>query len=338
MHGIRRQGERLWFGCDQQLCMEEAGQISVFGKEHGLPEDSWDAIEISPDGSVWARSPKRVYSLARGQSRFSPEKSDIASSGFWGALTQGRDGSIMVPTDRGLAIRTKAGWSVVNRQRGLRNENIGAVLEDREGSVWIGLAGGGVARWLGRGVWESWKMDQGLPADIVWNIRRDRKGALWVGTSLGLTRIDGAGRTRTWTKKDGLGSDNVRWLAETSDGSIWAAMKPGGLARIDPVSGKIRLAGPKDGLPCDPEDVFVDRHDRLWLPTLCGLFLNEQPSVSNRVIRVETPESFGVAAWKVMEDTQGTVWVTNQAALWSLREGQWRQHRRAEGLLKDNPY
>jgi signal transduction histidine kinase len=244
----------------------------------------------------------------------------------------------MVPTDRGLAIRTKAGWSVVNRQRGLRNENIGAVLEDREGSVWIGLAGGGVARWLGRGVWESWKMDQGLPADIVWNIRRDRKGALWVGTSLGLTRIDGAGRTRTWTKKDGLGSDNVRWLAETSDGSIWAAMKPGGLARIDPVSGKIRLAGPKDGLPCDPEDVFVDRHDRLWLPTLCGLFLNEQPSVSNRVIRVETPDSFGVAAWKVMEDTQGTVWVTNAAALWSLREGQWRQHRRAEGLLTDNPY
>ncbi len=293
MHGILRQGERLWFGCDQQLCMEQAGQVSVFGTEQGLPEDAWDGIQVSPDGSVWVRSPKSVYSRAPGQTRFSQEKPDIASSGFWGALTLGRDGSIMVPTDQGLAIHTKAGWSVVNRQRGLRNENTAAVLEDREGSVWIGLAGGGVARWLGRGVWESWKMDQGLPSDIIWNIRRDRRGALWVGTSLGLTRIDGSGRTRTWTKKDGLGGDNVRWLAETSDGSIWAAMKPGGLARIDPVSGKIRLAGPKDGLPCDPEDVFVDRHDRLWLPTRCGLFLNEQPSVSNRVIRVETPESFG---------------------------------------------
>jgi signal transduction histidine kinase/CheY-like chemotaxis protein/streptogramin lyase len=338
MHGILRQGARVWFGCDRQLCMEEAGHISVFGSEHGLPEDAWDGIQISPDGSVWVRSPKSIYRRAPGQARFSQEKSDIASSGFWGALTLGRDGSIMVPTDQGLAIHTETGWSVVNRQRGLRKENTGAVIEDREGSVWIGMVGGGVARWLGRGVWESWKMDQGLPSDIVWNIRRDRRGSLWVGTSLGLTRIDGSGRTRTWTKEDGLGGENVRWLTETSDGSIWAAMKPGGLARIDSVSGKIRLSSPKDGLPCDPEDLFVDRHDRLWLPTGCGLFVNEQPSVSNRVSRVETPESFGRSAWKVMEDTQGTIWVTNRTALWSLREGQWREHRRTEGLLTDNPY
>src|SRR5262249_12753976 len=162
-------------------------------------------IQISPDGSVWVRSPKSVYRRSPGQASFSQANSDIASSGFWGALTLGHDGSIIIPTDQGLAIRTEAGWSLVNRKRGLRHENTGAVLEDRAGSLWIGLAGGGVARWLGRGVWESWKMDQGLPADVVWNIRRDRKGAVWVGTSLGLTRIDASGRTRTWTKKDGLG-------------------------------------------------------------------------------------------------------------------------------------
>ncbi len=135
-----------------------------------------------------------------------------------------------------------------------------------------------------------------------------------------------------------MGGDNVRWLAETSDGSMWAAMKPGGLARIDPASGKVRRVGPKDGLPCDPEDVFVDRRDRLWLPTLCGLFLNEQPSLSNRVIRVKTPESFGRGAWKIIEDAQGVIWVTTGKVLWSLREGQWLEHRRGEGMLTANPY
>lgn len=338
IHGILRQGARIWFGCAGQLCVQQAGQISVFGTEQGLPEDAWDGIQISADGSVWVRSPKSVYRKAPGQTRFLQEKPDIASSGFWGALVLGRDGSIMVPTDHGLAIHNEMGWSIVNRRRGLRNENVTTVLEDGEGSVWIGLAGGGVARWLGRGIWESWKMDQGLPGDIVWNIRRDRRGALWVGTSAGLVRMDGSGRIRTWTEEDGLAGDNVRWLAETSDGSIWAAMKPGGLARLDPVSGKVRMAGSKDGLPCDPEDVFVDRRDRLWLPTMCGLFLNEQPAISNRVIRVQTPESFGHFAWKVLEDTQGTIWVTNRTALWSLRDGQWREHQRAQGLLTDNPY
>src|ERR1019366_3297345 len=85
-------------------------------------------------------------------------------------------------------------------------------------------------------------------------------------------------------------------------------------------------------------DVFLDRHERLWIPTACGLFRNDQPSVSNRFIRVETPGSLTRNAWKILEDVQGTVWVTNREGLWSLREGQWRQHRRTEGLLSDNPY
>jgi PAS domain S-box-containing protein len=173
---------------------------------------------------------------------------------------------------------------------------------------------------------------------LIWNIRRDKRGDLWVATSMGLTRLDRFGRVRSWTQKDGLGGENVRWLTESPDGSIWAALKPGGLARIDPVSGKVRRVGPGDGLACDPEDLFVDRQGRLWLPTACGLFLNQRPWASNRVTRVNTPESFGRSAWKVLEDTQGIIWVSNGKALWSLREGLWREHRRAQGLLTDNPY
>jgi ligand-binding sensor domain-containing protein len=337
MHGIVREGERLWFGCDQQLCVEQAGQFLFFVVDERLPSDSCDGIEVAPDGTVWLRSPRRVYRRAPGQARFVQENPNVGSSGFWGAITLTRDGSVMVPTDRGLAVYSKSGWSILNRKRGLRNENTVAVLEDREGSVWIGMAGGGLARWLGRGVWESWKTDQGLPSDVVWNIRRDKRGALWVATSLGLTRIDTSGRTETWSKKDGLGGENVRWLAEGSDGSIWAAMKPGGLARIDPASGKVRRIGAREGLACDPEDVFVDRQGRLWLPTACGLFRNERPWTSNGVTRVNTPESFG-RAWKLLEDAQGTIWVSNGKVLWSLSEGKWTEHGRAEGLLTEHPY
>jgi ligand-binding sensor domain-containing protein len=63
---------------------------------------------------------------------------------------------------------------------------------------------------------------------LIWSIKRDRKGSLWVGTASGLARLDGQKQPTTWTKKDGLGGDNVRWLGETSDGSIWAVTKPGG--------------------------------------------------------------------------------------------------------------
>ncbi len=338
MYGILRQGARLWFGCELQLCLEEGGQVSAFGLEQGLPEDMWDGIQVSPDGSVWVRSSKSIFRRAPGQTRFSQENPDLASSGFWGALIVGRDGSVMVPTDKGLAIRTPAGWSLINRRRGLVKDITAAVLEDREGSVWIGLVGAGVARWLGRGHWESWKVGQGLPADLIWSIRRDRKGAHWIGTGMGLARMDGSQVTRTWTGKDGLGGDNVRWLAETSDGAIWAATKPGGLARVDPATGKIRHMGSADGLPCDPEDVFVDRQDRLWVPTACGLYRSDRPTVSSRFIRLDTPESLSRRSRKILEDAQGTIWVTNQDGLWSLWQGQWRRHTSADGLLSDTPY
>ena len=339
MRGIARHGPQLWFGCGSRLCVEELGRVSMFGPAEGLPDDNWDAIGITPDGSVWARSPSRLYRKPPDAARLVREKPDIASSIFWGALTAGRDGSVMVPTDKGLAIRREGNWNVIDDQRGLRTAMTSAVLEDREGSVWVALIGAGVARWLGYGEWEAWTKAQGLPSDLIWSIRRDRKGALWVGTSLGLARLDQRGPPRTWTRKDGLGGDNVRWLGETSDGSIWAVVKPGSVARIEPATGKIRLLGRADGLTCETSHRgFVDHLGRLWIATACGVFRNDQPSVSDQFHRIDQPASLEHAAWAFAEDKQGTIWITNPDGLWRLSEGRWRQYRKTDGLLSDDPY
>jgi len=245
----------------------------------------------------------------------------------------------MVPTDKGLAIGREGNWRVIDDRRGLRTAMASAVVEDREGSLWIALIGAGVARWLGYGEWEAWTKAQGLPSDLIWSIRRDRKGALWVGTSLGLARLEGQGPPRTWTRKDGLGGDNVRWLGETSDGAMWAVLKPGGVARIDPATGKIRLFGRAEGLPCGTSHRgFVDHLDRLWVATACGIFRNGGPPASQRFRRIDQPESLRHVAWAFSEDKQGTMWITNPDGLWRLSDGRWRQYRNADGLLSDDPY
>jgi ligand-binding sensor domain-containing protein len=214
-----------------------------------------------------------------------------------------------------------------------------AVLEDREGSLWIALLGGGLARWLGHGEWAAWTKAQGLPSDLIWSIRRDRKGALWVGTSLGLARLEGRGPLRTWTRREGLGGENVRWLGETSDGAIWAVMKPGSVARTDPASGKIRLFGAADGLPCGTSQRgFIDHEDRLWIATNCGVFRSDRPSAAGHFHRIDQPASLGLAVWGVAEDEQGAVWITSPEGLWRLSDGRWRQYRKADGLLADDPY
>jgi len=336
--GIARNGSQLWFGCGRRLCVEDGGRVSIFGPAEGLPDDAWDAIGITPDGSVWSRSPSKLYRKPAGAARLAQEKPEIASSIYWGALAAGRDGSLMVPTDKGLVILHEGKWSVVDDQAGLRSAMVSAVLEDREGSLWVALVGSGVARWLGHNEWEAWTKAQGLPSNLVWSIRRDRRGALWVGTSLGLARLDGHEPPRTWTRKDGLGGDNVRWLGETSDGAIWAVMKPGGVARIDSTTGKIRLFGQADGLCGTSHRGFVDHLERLWVATSCGVLRNDHPSASDRFHRIDQPASMEHGAWAFAEDQQGAMWVTNPDGLWRLSDGRWRQYRKADGLLSDNPY
>jgi len=339
VRGVFRHGTQLWFGCGNGLCMEEDGHVAVYGEGEGLPSDSWDAIGVTPDGAVWARSPRKLYRKAAGTGRFQPETKDIAPSMYWGALSIGADGELMVPTDKGVAINRGGSWSLLDESRGLRTSLASAVLLDREGSLWIALVGGGIARRLGRGEWEGWTTAQGLASNLIWNIRRDTKGALWVATSEGLTRMKGQLPARTWTRKDGLGGENVRWLGEASDGAIWAITKPGGLSRIDPKTGRIRPVGKADGLDAaTPHRGLIDHNGQLWVAADSGLFRNDKPASSYRFVKVNPPGLLVRGAWSVSEDRQGTVWVTGPDGLWRLNDGQWRNYRKADGLLSDSPY
>src|SRR5579871_460902 len=337
VRGVFRRGSELWFGCGRRLCVEAGGKISLWGPRQGLPEDNWDAIQAGADGSVWVRSPGKLYSKPPRAARFVQVKADLASSMFWGALTILRDGSVMAPTDQGVAVRREGAWQAIGPRQGLPSEIATAVLEDSQGSVWIGMIGG-VARWLGYGEWEAWTKAQGLPSSLIWAIRRDHKGALWVGTSLGIARMDGRKPIKTWTRATGLPGENVRWLGETPDHAMWAILKPGGLVRIDPVTDKIRPFGPASGLACATlHRGLVDHLARLWVATGCGVFRSERPSESGHFSRIEQPASLLKSAWAIAEDRGGTVWITNPDGLWRLQEGHWRQYRKSDGLLTDDP-
>ncbi|HUA17668.1 MAG TPA: ATP-binding protein [Bryobacteraceae bacterium] len=336
-HSLLQHGSELWIGCGDRVCVSESARVTVYGPEQGLPEDHWDGIAVTPDGSVWARSPNKLYRKQANDKRFVQEGRELASSMFWGALAVDGAGRLLVPTDRGLAIDTAAGWKVIDDRTGLRTSMTSSALIDREGSLWIGLIGAGVARRLDAR-WESWTRAQGLPSDLIWNIYRDKKGTLWVGTARGLARLDGQKPPKIWDAEHGLGGETVRWIGETSDGSIWTVTRPGGLARIDQ-SGNARVVGESDGLACQTLNRgWVDHLGRIWLATSCGIYLNEKPTRSWRFVRIAQPDALQRTAWAVIEDHQGTMWFTNPDALWSLRDGKWREYTKADGLLSDNPY
>jgi signal transduction histidine kinase/CheY-like chemotaxis protein len=212
-----------------------------------------------------------------------------------------------------------------------------AALRDRQGALWIGLVGAGLARCLGSGEWESWTRAQGLASNVVWNILRDHTGKLWVGTSEGLTRFDRELRPQTFTTRDGLAGDNVRWLGETADGAIWVIAKPGGLSRIDPAGSISALRNTNSFAGAAPVRGLTDHLGRVWIATSSGIFRNDQRSDAG--FRKVNPNGvLQQGAWALAEDREGTIFVVGPDGLWRLKHDFWRHYRKADGLLSDAPY
>jgi len=102
---------------------------------------------------------------------------------------------------------------------------------DRQGVVWVGTWGAGLARFDGK-EWHNFTSADGLPANHIFMLYLDRQGRLWVGTSHGLARLNEDGRTfSVMTTANGLFADNVFSMVLGEDRTLWAGSF-GGVARI----------------------------------------------------------------------------------------------------------
>ncbi len=102
---------------------------------------------------------------------------------------------------------------------------------DRDGTVWCGTWGAGLARFDGK-TWKNFTTADGLPANHIFMLYRDRSGRLWIGTSQGLARLNDDGVSFTvMTTADGLFANNVFSMAQSEDGTLWVGSF-GGVARI----------------------------------------------------------------------------------------------------------
>jgi ligand-binding sensor domain-containing protein len=104
-----------------------------------------------------------------------------------------------------------------------------ALLVDRDGIVWCGTWGGGLARFDGS-EWTNFTVADGLPGNHVFMLHEDSAGNIWIGTDNGLARRDGDG-FKVFTTADGLFSNRVFSMNTATDGSLWIGSF-GGVARI----------------------------------------------------------------------------------------------------------
>lgn len=152
-------------------------------------------------------------------------------------------------------------WQTDN---GLPQNTVHAVLQTRDGFVWLATEAG-LVRFDSANfdVFTSRTTPQ-IPSDLIFALMEDRSGALWIGTANGVVRYS-AGVFRAFPETAGTA---VWSLYQDREGCVWATGSSG-LSRLDgqrfvdvpgvPVlDEKSRLAEPLDG--------------SLWLSTTEGLF------------------------------------------------------------------
>ena len=184
-------------------------------------------------------------------------------------LAPGRDGEVWFATEGGLARYADGKWThwkhedglgadyeVVKKdipfrddpgrisshharqkvEQGLQGVDIAynpnyivALAVDRDGVVWCGTWGGGLARFDGKR-WRNFTMADGLPGNHVFMLHAEDDGTLWIGTNAGLSRYDGR-KFENYGVKDGLFSDYVFSMTRGPDGTLWVGSF-GGVAML----------------------------------------------------------------------------------------------------------
>src|ERR1019366_7553285 len=102
-----------------------------------------------------------------------PPNLSALSSIHGSLLVPSRAGQMLIPHDAGLRVCEGDDCRNYSAESGLRHTGMIAALEDREGSLWIGYSGHGLARWLGRDRWQGFAEQEGLAATGIWRMVRN---------------------------------------------------------------------------------------------------------------------------------------------------------------------
>ncbi|MDE3068487.1 MAG: hypothetical protein KGJ60_13205 [Verrucomicrobiota bacterium] len=200
------------------------GRVTVLGSAEGWPPGAVSSLASDVNGRLWLAKGHEVGVFQRGKFRTLLTLPETV----W-CLGQRREGGIwicagrrLLSFDEGSAARLFGELPAV--QHGIEET---ALLEDRNGALWIGTAADGLFRCDGRSVTE-------VPTSYreIACLTQDREGNIWAGTAGG-----GLDRLRPRIIEllgtaSGLPYESVRSVCEDTTGAIWVVAQNGAMGRL----------------------------------------------------------------------------------------------------------
>jgi signal transduction histidine kinase/ligand-binding sensor domain-containing protein len=224
----------LWFCTAEGLSRFDGYTFTNYGVDQGLPDRFVTDFLETRSGEYWVGT-------ARGLAQFNPKPGPKAPMFIRFGLGQedltvnelleDRQGAIWVGTYGLFRLsRTGGRWAWARPEATLPTHDSAEYLfEDHTGKLWIAFYTGHDAKLYRRT--PDGQVDVFQPAffheNRIQSMLEDQRNRIWVGTYHGLALLlsnpksGGPHIERVYTKRDGLGGDEVPGLFQSSDGRLW---------------------------------------------------------------------------------------------------------------------
>lgn len=210
---------------------------------------------------------------------------------------------------------------ILNKNNGLSENNVHAILPENNGTVWIGTFRGGLNKIDTKtGAIAVFKPNENKPNSIsnnsVYAICRDQDGLLWIGTQSGLNLYDE--KTDTWTLPfaKALGNKFIYDIHEDREGHLWVATRYDGLYRLDRQRKQLKsyrteqIKGFKSNQFIG---IYEDSRGNLWFASLEGGICKFRLKTGQfEVPKVQLPSQ---TVYGILEDEAHFFWLSTNKGL-----------------------
>ena len=306
---------------------------TLWGQQHGLPQDTIRAIAQTPDGYLWVGTDE-------GLARFDGYEFVVYNQGNNNlpgnsitALASAADGSLWIGTSKGIAQLRDGQVRSLTTKDGLAEGPVSSLFVDHLGNLWV-VAGGNLSRFDGR-TFTNFIKEKDLPMRSARGVAEDGKHNLYVAGISSVAKFAG-GKFRDMIDPNVLATDFPIGISADHEGNLWIVgvrgivrrSPHGTLTRFPIRNGKGELFG--------LSNLTEDRDGNLWVGTLNGVARLEGGQF--RGLGEAASDNFrSGAVGALFEDRDGNLWAGGSNGLLRMRDDGFVVYRKSEGLPSDEP-
>ena len=238
------------------------------------------------------------------------------------ALRQTQDGYLWIGTLDGLGRFDGVHFELFTKGKipQLKDNVIRALYQDQNGILWIGTSSGGLTRYT-EGEFMTYPITEHKALYKISAISEDRWGNLWIGSiTEGLTCLHlSSGNFTTYTTKQRLPHNQVRFIHKDGNADLWVATAAGIVKLLKP--GNFQIYAPQDFLPFFKTTcLYEEETDTLWIGTGGGaLFRIKNGTLSSYGTEAGIPH---LTITYLFQDRMKNLWIgTDGGGLTRMKDG-----------------